>query len=135
MKYVLLVVLALAAAGFSPPEKDSLSILTGKPTGDYGHIYFALGSSSVSAGNYTAVVSSLTTAAQKMEIISTSSSPLYFAIGAQSSETMKFLVMPGPQTVFLNVPASSRISVKAFSTGETINVGRMFINFFTFADN
>lgn len=132
MKWLLPVIIfiGILTAGFKLTEQENLATLAGAGTGDYGHIYFALGSSSVTAGNFTAVVSSLTTSAQRMLILNTSSSALYFAVGAQSAESSKFIVFPGVNEYIYNVPAATRISVKAFSTGEVINVGRMFINFF-----
>ena len=131
MKYIIgLLILATLTAGFKLSEQDSLSILAGKATGDWGGIHFANNASSVSAGNFTAVVGSLTTAAQRIQILNTASSVLYFAVGAQSSETSKFLVYPGDNDVNIDLPVGTRVAVKAYSTGETINVGRMFINFF-----
>lgn len=131
MKYFLCILLVIIVLGFRSSEQDSLSIMAGLSTGDYASLNYALGTSSVSAGGFQPIVSSLTTAAQRVEILDTSGAAIYFAVGAQSSESRKFIIVPGGvNQYYINLPVGSRISLQTHSTGEVVSSGKIYMNFF-----
>lgn len=115
-------------AGNKAPQ-DSLEVLAGEATGD--HIVLDYGVTSVNSGTYVELVASLTNKAKRLEILDTSGSPVLIAIGAAGSEVDKAIIQPGGnEFLFIDVPATTRIAVKAQSTGETISSGRLYINFY-----
>lgn len=134
MNKLLILSLGLVLVGFSQTTlspQDSLSYLAGSARGDYGYLNYALGTSSVSSGGFQTAVTSVSNPSKRVEILDTSGSAIYFATGAAGSEVIKFIIFPGGiNNYYVDVPAGTRISLKAQSTGEVITSGKIYMNFF-----
>lgn len=131
MKFLIAMILSFACvcfAGTLSPQ-DSLSFLAGAPTGD--DVFLNYSALSVTSATYTEVLASTTLEVKAIEIFDSSGAPVIFATGAASSEVDQFITPPGGvDRTYLLIPASTRISVKARSTGEVITTGTIIINFF-----
>lgn len=78
---------------------------------------------------YVELIASTPNDYQEIEIFDSSGQTLKLAFGAASSEVDKILIFPGGNgRVKLNVPASTRISIRAVSA--TASVGEVCINFY-----
>ncbi len=84
-------------------------------------------SGNVTTSAYTQIAASTSAAINKIQIFDSSGQTMVIAVGAAASEVDQFYVFPGGVELELNIPASSRISIKAVSANAT--VGEISINF------
>lgn len=86
-------------------------------------------STNVTTGAYVQLIASTSDVIETMFIFDSSGQTLFFAVGAAASEVNKFYIVPGGNGwVPLEIPAGSRISVKAVSA--TASAGELNIAFF-----
>ena len=76
-------------------------------------------STSVTTSAYTQVVASTTSITQKLSIFDSSGQAMILAVGAGGSEVDQFYIPPGGGDFSLNIPASSRVSIKALTANAT----------------
>ena len=83
----------------------------------------------VTTAAYVQLVASTANIINSLDVFDSSGQTLVFAVGAAGVEVNKFYIFPGGNgKVSLNIPAGSRLSVKAISANAT--VGELDINCF-----
>lgn len=88
-------------------------------------------STNVTTAAWVELVASTSRHIALMEIFDSSGQTLQIGFGSAGNEVAKFLVIPGGNgPVSVNIPASTRIAIKAVSA--TASVGEIDINFFDF---
>lgn len=98
--------------------------LTGPVFRDF-HDYSSV---NVTSAAYVELIASTSVACKQLEIFDSSGQLLILALGAAASEVDKLYILPGGNgQVICNIPAGTRISIKAAST--TASTGYLAINF------
>jgi len=124
MKYISIIMLSVFLIGASPQQ--SLNQL-GNPVNSF--IRNDYSSTGVLTSAYVEIVASTTNKITSMGIFDSSGQTVKLALGAAASEVDQFLIRPGgEEEVRVNVPAGSRISLRAVSANAT--TGEISINFF-----
>jgi hypothetical protein len=83
----------------------------------------------ITTGAYVQLIAATSGAAKKIEIQHQCGSSLYLAFGGAGSEVDKLIIPPGGNgLISLNIPASTRLSVKAIATNATS--GELMVNLF-----
>lgn len=93
----------------------------------------ALSLSGVTTSAYTDLFASIgSTAAKQIQVFMSSGTPLYLAFGGAGSEIDKVIILPGGRDVFeVDVPAGTRLSVKAVSAPEeAFTTEQLIVNLF-----
>lgn len=115
-----------AGAQNSKSPQDSLGIMAGTATGDV--VFHNMNTTSVTSGAYLQVAT-LANRASSVDIYESSSSVFYFATGSSGAQANKFLIIPGGDRIHFEMPAATKVWVKAASTGAAPS-GIMIMNFF-----
>jgi hypothetical protein len=69
------------------------------------------------------------TASKKAQIFMSSGDPLLLAFGAPAAEVDKIIVIPGGNGfIDLDIPANTRLSLKALNSGTTVGSGVIIVN-------
>jgi hypothetical protein len=107
------------------------SVINTKPTRSKVDILFNdYTSTSVTTSVYVELIASTSAAVTKLEIFDSSGEAMILAVGAAASEVDQLYVFPGGNgPVELNIPASSRISIKAKTA--TASTGFLAINLYS----
>lgn len=109
----------------STKETDSIEIFNGEDVKFIHRHDYAV---NVTTAAYTQLIAATSAAIRKMQIFDSSGQTLVIATGAAASEVNKLYVIPGGNgQIEVQIPAGTRISVKAISANAT--TGELTINF------
>lgn len=95
-------------------------------------IYHDFSTTNVTDAAYTQVLASVGASnVTQAQIFMSNGNPLYLAFGGAGSEVDKLYILPGGRdTISVDIPAGTRLSVKAVDSGVTLNDGKLIINLF-----
>lgn len=106
--------ISTTAVGYQQAQTPAYNDYTGTP---------------VTTGAYVQLVAATALETAEIEIFDSSGQALYLAVGAPGSEVDQMIIFPGGNgRVTLEIPAGSRVSVKAITA--TANAGFIAINFY-----
>jgi len=106
---------------------NSNTVKTGGLAKANAPVYNNYASTSVTTGAYVQIVASTTSATQMLSIFDSSGQAMILAVGTAGSEVDQVYIPPGGGDFSLNIPASSRVSLKALTADATS--GYILVNF------